>query len=99
MSVLKFEKHTARSLVEDVKPTDETDSGCEAHDRGETAATDMRRAHTLHNPKGKGRNGGRASANSIVGGTSISEYTPQMPRYMVSLVQKVVGAGRTGRNR
>ena len=92
------ERHTAGSLVENVKSTDETNGGCKAHHGGKAAATDMRRAHSLHNPEGNGRNGGSTSTDRIIRRTSISEYTSKMPRYMVSLVQREFGADRTGRS-
>lgn len=59
-------KHTARSLVKHMKSTDETDCGCQAHHRGEATAAHMRRAHSLHDPEGNGRNSCRSSTHGVI---------------------------------
>lgn len=95
--------HTARALVEHMKPADETDRSCEAHHRRKATAAHMRRAHSLHDPEGNWGDGGHSTGHGVVRRSSISKNTSEVPRFNgESLTQTSDfaerGGGHTDRN-
>lgn len=71
-------EHTARSLIQNVKTTDQSNRTCEAHNGRETAAANARWAHLLHNPERKRGSGSRSTGQGVVGVPSISKHTSHM---------------------
>jgi hypothetical protein len=70
-----------------METANQTDSCSEAHDGRKATAAHMRRAGSLHDPEGNGRNRGHSTGHGVVGRPGISEHSFQMPVNGVSLSQ------------
>lgn len=72
--------HTARTLIEDVKATNQADGSCKAHHGRKATTAHMRRAHSFHDPERNWRDRGHSTRHGVIRRPGIPKYPSQVPK-------------------